>query len=71
MRDELVIFLALVFLGLGAVLVYEGAMASADLTQSARLVGGATLLVFGAGLMRMVIKDRWKWRKTARRYRSV
>jgi hypothetical protein len=71
MRYELVIFLALVFLGLGAVLVYEGTMASADLTQSARLVGGATLLVLGAGLMRMVIKDRWKWRKTARRYRSV
>jgi hypothetical protein len=61
----------LVFLALAAVLVYEGAMASSDLTQSARLVGGATLLVLGAGLIRMVIKDRWKWRKTARRYRGV
>jgi hypothetical protein len=71
MRDELVIFLALVFLALGAVLVFEGAMAWSDLTQSARLVGGATLLVLGAGLMRIVIKDRWRRRKTARRYRSV
>lgn len=47
MRNELSIATALVFLSLGALLVYEGNLPAGDLTQSARTIDGALFLALG------------------------
>lgn len=70
MRGDLTIALTLVFLGLGALLVYEGGVAAGDLTQSARIIGGALLLSLGL-VLPLVTKNRGKWKRPSRRYRDV
>jgi hypothetical protein len=65
-RNELSIVLALLFLSLGALLVYEGNGASSDLAQSASIIGGALLLALGLA-MPIVMSNR-KWKKPSRRY---
>ena len=66
MRNELSIVLALLFLSLGALLVYEGNGASSDLAQSASIIGGALLLALGLA-MPIVMSNR-KWKRPSRRY---
>jgi len=68
-RGDLTIVLTLVFLGLGALLVYEGGLSDGDLTQSARIIGGALLLALGL-VLPMVTKNR-KWKRPSRTYRDV
>ena len=70
MRGELTIALTLVFLGLGALLVYEGGVSAGDLTQSARIVGGALLLSIGL-VLPVVTKSRGKWKRPSRTYRNI
>jgi hypothetical protein len=69
-RPDLTIALTLVFLGLGALLVYEGGVAAGDLTQSARIIGGALLLSLGL-VLPLVTKSRGKWKRPSRTYRDV
>jgi hypothetical protein len=68
-RGDLTIVLTLVFLGLGALLVYEGGLSDGDLTQSARIIGGALLLALGL-VLPIVTKNR-KWKRPSRTYRDV
>jgi hypothetical protein len=68
-RGELTIVLTLVFLGLGSLLVYEGGLSDGDLTQSARIIGGALLLALGL-VLPIVTKTR-KWKRPSRTYRDV
>jgi len=73
MRDDLGIFLALILLTTGSVLLYEG-VSTSDVSQSARTIGGAALLSFGLIILRIVLKNWWKWRKLSkvpRDYRDV
>jgi hypothetical protein len=69
-RVELSIVFTLVFLGLGALLVYESDVSAGDLTQSVRIIGGAALLAVGL-TMPMVMKKNRKWKKTSRHSRHV
>ena len=66
MRGDLTIALTLVFLGLGTL----HTDAAADLTQSARIIGGALLLSLGL-VLPLVTKNRGKWKRPSRRYRDV
>jgi len=70
MRDALGIFLALVFLTVGALLLYDG-VSTTDLTQSARIIGGAALLSLGLAITLIVLKNWWKWKKVSRHYRDI
>jgi cytochrome c biogenesis protein CcdA len=70
MRDHLGIVLALVFLTLGAALLYDG-VSSSDANQSARIIGGAALLALGLTIMRTALKNWWKWKKMSRDYRNI
>ena len=65
MRDDLGIFLALILLTAGTVLLYEG-VSTNDVSQSAKIIGGAALLSFGVIIMRIVLKNWWKWRKLSK-----
>jgi hypothetical protein len=67
-RNELSIVLALLFLSLGALLVYEGNVSSGDLTQSARIIGGAVL--FALGLNLPIVMNNGKWKKPPKHYRT-
>jgi membrane protease YdiL (CAAX protease family) len=70
MRDILGIFLALVFLALGAVLLYDG-VSTSDVSQSARTIGGAALLTLGFTIMLIALKNWWKWKKLSKDYRDI
>jgi cytochrome c biogenesis protein CcdA len=69
-RDALGIALGLVFLAFGVVLLYDG-VTTADVTQTANIIGGAALLSFGLIVLRAVLKNWWKWRKVLRDSRNA
>jgi hypothetical protein len=69
--SELTIILALVFFCLGAALVYEGNVPTGDLTQSARIIGGAVFLALGLIMPGAVLKNRARWKQSSRNYRKV
>jgi hypothetical protein len=70
MRDALGIFLALIFLTVGVVLLYDG-VSTTDVTQTAKIIGGAALFSLGLIVLRIGLKNWWKWRKISRDYRDV
>jgi uncharacterized membrane protein len=70
MRDHIGIVLALVFLILGAVLLYDG-VSSSDVNQSTRIIAGAALLSLGLIILRNALKNWWKWKKLSRDYRNI
>jgi membrane protease YdiL (CAAX protease family) len=70
MRDYLNIFLALVFLILGSVLLYDG-VSSSDANQSARILAGAASLSLGLVILRAALKNWWKWKKLSKDYRKI
>ncbi len=62
MLDKLGLSFAVVFLLLGSILLYD-AVSKSDLTQTARVIGGAVFLALGLVTLSMVAKDWSKWRK--------
>lgn len=69
MRDTIVPFLAFLFLIAGAVLLYDGFSIS-DLTQTAKVIGGASLFSLGLVSFWFGVKNWWKWRTVYKEYRS-
>jgi hypothetical protein len=68
-NTSLGLFCGLLLLTLGALLVIES-VANADANQSARVVGGATLLSLGFLLTWLMARSWWEWRKLERKYRD-
>ena len=62
MRDDLALFFALILVIPGATLLYDG-IASADASQSIRVIGGALLLALGLTISSIVLRNWLKWRK--------
>jgi len=69
MRDGLGLFFGVIFLLAGTVLLYDG-VSSADASQSATIIAGATFLSLGSIVMWTVLRNWWEWRKEYRRYRN-
>ncbi len=70
MRDHLATFIALILLIAGAGLLYDG-VSTSDVSQSARIIGGAALLTLGLTISLFVLRNWWKWRKLSRDYRNI
>ena len=70
MRDALGMVAALVSLAVGTVLLYDG-VSNNDANQSTRTIAGAALLSLGFILLRVVVRNWWKWRKFSKSYRNV
>jgi hypothetical protein len=62
MLDKLGLSVGVVSLLLGSILLYD-AVSRSDLTQTARVIGGAALFSLGLVTLSLVVKDWWKWRK--------
>jgi hypothetical protein len=69
MRDDLVLFFALILVIPGAALLYDG-IASPDAGQSVRVIGGALLLTLGLTIVSIVLRNWWKWKKIVARHRN-
>ena len=69
MRDDLGLFFGLVFLIIGGVLLYNGT-SNADASQSAAVIGGATLLSLGSVVTWTLVKNWWEWRREYRKFRD-
>ncbi len=59
MRDHFGLLISPILVFFGAVLVYDGVV-SHDVTQSARVIAGATLLALGLVLVQLVFRSWWK-----------
>jgi hypothetical protein len=70
MRDHVGMFFSLVFLVVGAGLVYDG-MGGGDAGQTARVIGGAAILALGFTTTRIVLRNWWKERKLYRESRAA
>lgn len=62
MLDKLGLFFAVVSLLMGSILLYD-AVSRSDLTQTARVIGGAVFFALGLVTLTLVAKDWSKWRK--------
>jgi uncharacterized membrane protein len=62
MLDKLSLFFAVVSLLMGSILLYD-AVSKSDLTQTARVIGGAVFFALGLVTLTLVAKDWSKWRK--------
>jgi len=62
MLDKLGLSFAVVSLLLGSILLYD-VVSRSDLTQTARLIGGAVFFTLGLVTLSLVVKDWSKWRK--------
>ena len=62
MLDKLGLSFAIVSLLLGIILLYD-AVSRSDLTQTARVIGGAVFFSLGLVTLSLVAKDWSKWRK--------
>lgn len=69
MRDELSLFFGVIFLLGGAMLLHHG-VSTGDASQTAAIIGGATLLSLGSVVAWKVLKNWWEWRKEYRKYRN-
>jgi uncharacterized membrane protein len=62
MLDKLGLSFAVVSLLLGTILLYD-AVSRSDLTQTARVIGGAVFFALGLVTLTLVARDWSKWRK--------
>ena len=62
MLDKLALAFAVVSLSLGSVLLFDSVSAS-DLTQTAKVIGGAVFFALGLVTISIVAKNQWEWRK--------
>ncbi len=62
MLDKLALAFAVVSLLLGSVLLFDSVSAS-DLSQTAKVIGGAVFFALGLVTVSLVAKDRWGQRK--------
>jgi len=62
MLDKLGLSFAVVSLLLGTIPLYD-AVSRSDLTQTARVIGGAVFFALGLGTLTLVAKDWSKWRE--------
>jgi hypothetical protein len=70
LRNLLAISLASISLAVGALLIYQGDFSAGDLTQTARIVGGATFLALGLTILPIVLKSHWKLKPPPRNQRA-
>jgi cytochrome c biogenesis protein CcdA len=70
MRDAMGIFLSLMFMSLGALLVYEGDFSVSDLTQTARIISGALFLALGLTVLPIILMKYKKSKPVPRNLRS-
>jgi len=68
MRNNLGLFAGLILLVIGALLI--NSVSNSDPNQTARVVGGATLLSLGLIVTWLMGRSWWEWRKIERKYRS-
>ena len=69
MLDDMGLFCGLIFLLVGAVLLYKGS-SNADASQTAPIIGGAVFLSVGSVLMWNAPKNWWVWKREYRKYRN-
>ncbi|HXM94618.1 MAG TPA: hypothetical protein VN943_08165 [Candidatus Acidoferrum sp.] len=69
MRDTLGVFFALVLFTLGAALLNDGSSQS-DLSQTAKIIGGAASLSVGVMSMCSALKNWLKWKRGYKEYRE-
>jgi len=69
MWGSIVPFLAFLFLITGAVLLYDG-FSTSDLSQSAKVIGGAIFLSLGLVRSWFAVKNWWKWRTVYKESRN-
>jgi hypothetical protein len=69
MWGTIVPFLAFLFLTAGAMLLYDG-FSTSDLTQTTKVIGGASLLSLGFVGLWFCVKNWWKWRTVYKEYRN-
>jgi len=70
MLDKLGLSFAVVFLLLGSILLYD-AVSKSDLTQTARVIGGAVFLALGLVTLSMVAKRLVEVEETPQRCRKI
>jgi hypothetical protein len=69
MRNNLGLFAGLILLVIGALLISDS-VSNSDPNQTARVVGGATLLSLGLIVTWLMGRSWWEWRKIERKYRG-
>ena len=67
MLDTLMPFLAFLFFVIGAALLYDG-VSTSDLTQTAKIIGGASFLSLGLVSLWIGVKNWWKGRTDYKEY---
>jgi uncharacterized membrane protein len=67
MLDTLMPFLACLFFVIGAALLYDG-VSTSDLTQTAKIIGGASFLSLGLVSLWIGVKNWWKERTDYKEY---
>jgi len=69
MPDAIAPFLAFLCLTVGALLLYDG-VSTPDLTQTAKVIGGASFLSLGSVGLWFGVKNWLKWRSIYKEYRN-
>jgi chemotaxis receptor (MCP) glutamine deamidase CheD len=69
MLNTIVPLLAFLFFVVGAALLNEG-MSASGLTQTAKIIGGASLLSLGSVTLWVGVKNWWKSRIVYKEYRN-
>jgi hypothetical protein len=69
MPDAIAPFLAFLCLTVGALLLYDG-VSTPDLTQTAKVIGGASFLSLGSVALWFGVKNWLKWRSIYKEYRN-
>jgi hypothetical protein len=62
MRDDMALFLALLFSVMGAVLLYDG-VSVPGVNQTAKIIGGATFLSLALTMAWFVLRNWWEWKQ--------
>ena len=69
MRDSVAMFFSLLFLAVGAVLLYEGTSESKT-SQTAALLSGAVFIALGLAAMWAAVNEWLKWRRGGKEFRG-
>jgi hypothetical protein len=67
--DTLTPLFGLLLLVAGAVLLLDG-VSKSDMNETAKMLGGASLLALGLTSMAAALKGWWKWRRVLRERRD-